>query len=344
MRKFIRLIPVLIAFIQSDLSAQVQPAPRQYSHSVVVDSVLQTKNYTYLKVIEKIAGKDSSIWLALPLFEPKRGDVYYYESGLQMGEFRSRELNRTFSEILFLAGLSTSLEVSEKTIVGSLKPAREDTVQQVEEPLVIHTVVVKEVLQTSGYTYLRVIEGENEKWLAVIKIPAKVGKVYTYEDAAPMKDFTSKELKRTFSEIYFLSRLTEVGKEAEKEKEASAMGHQTPETGHGKNSSGGKKNVKIEQVHGSLSVATLLESKLSFSGKTVQVRGEVTKVSSDIMSRNWIHLEDGTSYKGKSDLVVTTDQVVKVGDVVTFEGVLHTDKDFGSGYFFDVIVEDAVMK
>ena len=41
------------------------------------------------------------------------------------------------------------------------------------------------------------------------------------------------------------------------------------------------------------------------------------------------------------DITVTSDQTAKVGDIVIIEGTLTVDKDFGAGYFYDVIVENA---
>ena len=59
------------------------------------------------------------------------------------------------------------------------------------------------------------------------------------------------------------------------------------------------------------------------------------------MKRNWIHIQDGTGDENSYDLVVTTNDEVKVGDVITAEGKLAVDKDFGAGYFFPVIIEEA---
>ena len=45
--------------------------------------------------------------------------------------------------------------------------------------------------------------------------------------------------------------------------------------------------------------------------------------------------------EGNFDLTVTTQDVVLLGDTVTFEGTLKLDKDFGAGYLYPVIIEDA---
>ena len=97
-----------------------QNMPKTYSHKVLVDSVVQTKIYTYLKVRERINEKDSLQWVALPLIQAKTGDVFYFENGLPMGLFQSKELGRSFKQILFLSYVSTSLEVNEKTVLRNL--------------------------------------------------------------------------------------------------------------------------------------------------------------------------------------------------------------------------------
>jgi len=40
-------------------------------------------------------------------------------------------------------------------------------------------------------------------------------------------------------------------------------------------------------------------------------------------------------------LTVTTGAVVKVGDLVLVHGVVSVDRDFGFGYSYEVIIEDA---
>jgi len=84
-------------------------------------------------------------------------------------------------------------------------------------------------------------------------------------------------------------------------------------------------------------------SRRSLNGKPVTVRGQVVKVNNQILERNWIHLQDGSSPAADraSDLTVTTDAVVKLGDVVTITGVLATGRDTGTGAAYDVIVEGA---
>ena len=333
--------PLLFAFLLLQTALHrlsAQTLAKHYPHQVQVDSVVQTKGYTYLKVRERLNGKDSLVWMALPTITCKPGDVFYYESGLPMGSFQSKELNRTFDQILFMACLSTSETYSEKTLVP---PPVKDTVMKKAAIQPMHTVLVQEVIQTSGYTYLRVLEGKKQEWLAVVKLMASKGQSYTYTDAVPMKEFYSRELNRTFDEVLFLSKLTrkeEVG-EGELPANHPAIGSPPNE----KVKSGLKDSHKITTAEGGITIAELLKNKKSYAGKQVKVRGEVTKYSSNILNKNWIHLEDGSSSGGIFDIAITSDQEVKVGDTVTFEGVVGLDKDFGYGYFFEIILESGIV-
>ena len=71
------------------------------------------------------------------------------------------------------------------------------------------------------------------------------------------------------------------------------------------------------------------------------MRGKVTKVNSGILGKNWVHIQDGTEAEGNFDLTVTTQETAKVGDVVVVQGKITLNKDFGSGYKYDVIMEEA---
>jgi hypothetical protein len=62
------------------------------------------------------------------------------------------------------------------------------------------------------------------------------------------------------------------------------------------------------------------------------------------MDTNWLHLQDGSGAAGTSDLAVTTDATAKVGDVVTVTGTLALDKDFGAGYKYALIIENAKVE
>jgi hypothetical protein len=104
-----------------------------------------------------------------------------------------------------------------------------------------------------------------------------------------------------------------------------------------------KVNVTVEPCNGCITISALLADKKSYSGKTIKVKGQVTKYNPGIMGKNWIHIQDGSEYQGEFDLTITTDKEVSVGQQVTFEGTIVLDKDFGYGYFYKVIMEDGKL-
>lgn len=101
-----------------------------------------------------------------------------------------------------------------------------------------------------------------------------------------------------------------------------------------------KVNVIIEPCDGCLTIAKLMENKKSQSGKVIKVKGSVTKFNPQIMGKNWVHIQDGSEFNGTFDLTITTDLEVVVGQIVTFEGKVALDKDFGYGYSYSVLMEE----
>ena len=88
-------------------------------------------------------------------------------------------------------------------------------------------------------------------------------------------------------------------------------------------------------------VAALYKDKASLAGQVVRVQGKVVKVNKGIMGRNWLHLQDGTGDAKSNDLTVTSNEVANVGDQVTVTGKVAVDKDFGAGYMYGLILEEA---
>ena len=206
-----------------------------------------------------------------------------------------------------------------------------------------HKIVVTEVLQTSNYTYLHGKENDSEKWLAVPTMEANIGGTYSYSGGLPMTQFTSKELKRTFDVVYFLGGVTEEG--ANKSDSIGAASHHGDGPVYKRTvTQEVKKEIKIDIPKDCITIADLFSKKESYEGKTVKIKGQVTKFNAQIMYKNWIHLQDGTDYNGKFDLIITTAKEVKVGDTVTLEGIISLNKDFGYGYNFDIMMENAVLK
>jgi uncharacterized protein YycO len=88
-------------------------------------------------------------------------------------------------------------------------------------------------------------------------------------------------------------------------------------------------------------VAAIYQNMTTLAGQTVRVQGKVVKVINNIMKRNFVHVQDGTGDANSNDLIVTSKQSAKVGDQVTISGVVVLNRDFGSGYTYALLIEDA---
>lgn len=198
-----------------------------------------------------------------------------------------------------------------------------------ELPYGMHKVSIVEVIQASSYTYMEVEENDENFWIAVSAQEAKPGDVIYYTDALEMTDFKSKELNKTFPIIYFVQDPSD---SPEISKAPAPAGKQSTDRVSG---------IKIEPIKGGISLVELFDNQDKFKDQKIKVRGLVVKVNKNIMDKNWVHLQDGTSNDDNYDLTITTADVVEVGDVVTFEGTVALKKDFGAGYAYDIIMENA---
>jgi hypothetical protein len=216
---------------------------------------------------------------------------------------------------------------------GCVRKNKVPTAQSVANPA-MHEVKVEEVIQTSGYTYLKVSENGAENWIAVNRQEAAAGETYYYEEALEMKNFQSKELNRTFETIYFVQGIS---------KEPIAAQAQMPAMQGVKVASAMKEGISVDPAEKGLSVAKLYADRNNFAGKKIKMKGQVVKVNEEVMGKNWIHIQDGTKDGESFDLTITTLDKAAVDEVVTFEGTITLNKDFGYGYSYEVIMEDAKL-
>ena len=190
-------------------------------------------------------------------------------------------------------------------------------------------------LEASGYTYVEASIGDEKIWLAGPKTKLAKGDSITVKIGTPMRNFHSKTLKRDFPVIYFVGGYSDKASS----KTTLPAGHQ-PVNGS-QTITARKKitlNKPVKRAKGGKTIAEIIASKKELAGKNIKVRGQITKFSPEIMSKNWIHLIDGSS---DSDLIITTNDSAKVGQVVIIEGTVVLDKDFSYGYFYKLLIEDA---
>jgi hypothetical protein len=203
---------------------------------------------------------------------------------------------------------------------------------------------VLQTMNASGYSYIYIeLADGTKKWVAVTQANVKVGDQMSFKPGMEMGRFESKALNRSFDSIVFSEGVISGGSTAA-----------APDPGKGEGVSPGSQGatkdkaakISVTKATGpnAITVAEAYSKSAKLNKKTVVIRGQVVKFSSGIMGKNWIHIQDGTGSETKKthNLVCTSKtDVGDIGDVVTITGTLIKDRDFGAGYKYPVIIEDA---
>ena len=191
---------------------------------------------------------------------------------------------------------------------------------------------ILQVEKAKGYTYLKVDQNGVQKWVTIANLPVKKGDIIGYNDKLVMKNFKSKALGKTFDEVIFATKVY-LEQKAPQVMNAKAAVVVPPK----------KDMVEKAPIKEFYTVEEIHRYRKSLAGKTVSVKAKVTKVSRQIMKRDWIHLKDssGNEKSQTDDLVVTAKKTdLKVGEHVIAKARIVVDKDFGAGYFYPVLGED----
>ena len=196
-------------------------------------------------------------------------------------------------------------------------------------PAGTHAVKVLDNMDAAGYTYLQVDENGNQYWIAAPQTQVNKGEIVYYSQGMEMKNFHSNTLNRTFDSIFFVQSIS---KESSNNPVAAA---------HSQALNIPKEQISISPLKGGKTIAEIFSQEQSLAGKTIRVKGKVVKFNPNILDRNWIHIQDGTASGDNFDLLVTSKETVQVGDVITVEGTVAINKDFGAGYSYPVMIENA---
>jgi starvation-inducible outer membrane lipoprotein len=235
---------------------------------------------------------------------------------------------------VFILGCNTKPKVNESDYVSLEELVNEKKAMASTETGDFHEVIAKEVLQANSYTYVNVDEGDKSYWIAVTSQNIEVGKTYYHSGGLSQENFKSKDLDRVFENLLLVSEISDkpvksnISPGASKRKEPSSN-TPTPE--------------ESAQFSKGVSLSDIFANPEKYSGKTITVHGRCIKVNNQIMGKNWVHLHDGTTEASK-DLTITTQDNVIVGSSIIMEGKIILNKDFGSGYKYDIIMEEAHLK
>ena len=235
-------------------------------------------------------------------------------------------------------GIVTVLCVGWTLLSGQEQASVAQKTLKKEKKIVYGKILKKE--EVMGYDYLKVSENGKERWVAIAKAPVKVGDTIGYDTKTVMKDFKSKSLGRTFSEIVFANEVYLPERTSAMPSMKSVLAKDIAKAADTEKTVEGfreKPVYTVEEVH---------RFRKMLNGKKVTVIATVYKVSHDIMKRDWVHLGDGTGDEKQltDDLVFTAPHTdLKAGDHVKATATIVVDKDFGYGYFYRVLGENALF-
>jgi len=211
---------------------------------------------------------------------------------------------------------------------------------------------VVSTMNAANYTYVELEKDGKKFWAAGPQTNVKAGDKVTLPGGSMMHNFESKTLNRTFESIIFAAQIAVEGQAgAASVPAASGAGHMSGGGGapHGGAAPAAPKAVEapkageIKKAANGYTVSEVFAKKDELKEKTIEIKGKIVKANPAILDTNWYHIQDGSGESGTNDLVVTSSNMASAGDIVTVKGVLKLDKDFGSGYIFPVMVEEATF-
>ncbi len=210
-----------------------------------------------------------------------------------------------------------------------------------QESPTVATVTTKQ--QAGSYLYLKAQVAGREVWIATLPSMLRVveGDQIEYVGGAVMKNFYSKAMDRTFDALIFANSIRNISNPdpiRDKPMPTDDLHANLRQP------IAAPKAGEIDPVEGGNTVAAVLAQREALSGKRVTVRAKIMKVNPNIMGKNWVTLQDGTGSAPENKLVVSTQERVFPGDVVTVKGRIATDVDLGGGYKYSVLLEDGTFE
>ena len=213
---------------------------------------------------------------------------------------------------------------------------------------------IVEKIDASQYTYLRLKTAEGEAWTAVPKTAKSVGETAGIVAPMWMENFKSDTLGRSWERIAFGTLEGEAPAEAAPPARPAAgpgagmfaAAAAAMPVAHPATAPVDPVPLAVAKASGpqGRTIADIYARKVQLKDKTVSVRGKVVKATNGVLGKNWLHLRDGTGKGGSDDLAVASNDTASVGETVVISGLVHLDRDLGSGYHYDVLVEDARVK
>jgi hypothetical protein len=243
-----------------------------------------------------------------------------------------------------VAGLLLALAACTDTAEG---PGDENPALAAPVPEGMIRGTVLETMDAAGYTYVLLDTAEGERWVATQQALVAVGDTVQTDQGTAMQNFNSQSLNRTFAVIYFSDALQNLSaKTLPAGDPATAMPPGHPTTTAAPVAAGTMvADSAVAAFEEGKDIAWVYANRDSLAGQPVSLRGKVVKFNANILGTNWLHIQDGSgsAADASNDLTVTSAAQAAVGDTVVVTGNVVLDKDFGPGYSYPVLVEDASL-
>lgn len=198
------------------------------------------------------------------------------------------------------------------------------------------TGIVSQSMNGAGYTYMLVSEGGDSIWIACPEVRVNVGDRVYFAEGMPMPGYESKSLNKKFDMVYFIPGISLTKEGLQRQQYDQQTAKKSVEDSSTINLAGIKK--------ADLTIGEIYDNRRTLHGASIAVRGKVIKYSPGLLGYNWIQLQDGSGTTGSNDLIITTKDKARFGDTITARGRITVNKDYGYGYVYDVIMEDAIIK
>ena len=253
---------------------------------------------------------------------------------------------KSITSTLTVAGLTAALLLTQIGCAESgQEPAADNPALAAPVPAGMLRGVVLETMNAGTYTYVFIKTDQDERWVAVPKTAVLVDDVVQTQQGMPMSSFESKTLNRTFDLIYFAGGLQNLSAPAAAAPAAVESGAALP-SNHPTTDTTVKipaADIKVAELTPGQDIAYVYANKDSLAGQQISLRGEVVKYNANILGTNFIHIQDGSGdvANGSNDLIVTSTTETAVGETIVLTGTLVLDKDFGAGYTYPVLMDDA---
>jgi hypothetical protein len=184
-----------------------------------------------------------------------------------------------------------------------------------------------------AYTFARLALAEGgEAWVAGPQTPLVEGQLVLASGATMQKGFEARQ--RTFEEIWLAQSLTV----------DAATATISPTSGPAIR--GAASIEPVAPAEGGLTIAAVLAGAKELAGRTVRVRGRVTRVT-PMVGGTWVHLSDGSAEAARDDLtfiLAEGEAELAPGTVATLEGRLSLDHEMARAHRTEAIVVESAKK